>query len=47
VKATIVYDNTTKRRDLIADWGFACYIEADNKNILFDTGGMVLFCFTI
>jgi len=38
VKATIVYDNTTTRKDLIADWGFACYIEADNKKILFDTG---------
>jgi 7,8-dihydropterin-6-yl-methyl-4-(beta-D-ribofuranosyl)aminobenzene 5'-phosphate synthase len=39
LKATIVYDNTTTRKDLIADWGFACYIEADNKKILFDTGG--------
>ena len=39
MKATIVYDNTTTRKDLIADWGFACYIEADNKKILFDTGG--------
>jgi len=38
VKATIVYDNTTTRKDLVADWGFACYIEADNKKILFDTG---------
>jgi len=39
VKATIVYDNTTTRKDLIAAWGFACYVEADNKKILFDTGG--------
>jgi 7,8-dihydropterin-6-yl-methyl-4-(beta-D-ribofuranosyl)aminobenzene 5'-phosphate synthase len=39
VKATIVYDNTTTRKDIIAAWGFACYIEADNKKILFDTGG--------
>ena len=39
MKVTIVYDNTTTRDDLIADWGFACYIEANKKNILFDTGG--------
>lgn len=39
MKATIVYDNTTTRNDLIADWGFACYVETDGKKILFDTGG--------
>lgn len=39
MKATIVYDNTTTRDDLIADWGFACYVETDGKRILFDTGG--------
>jgi 7,8-dihydropterin-6-yl-methyl-4-(beta-D-ribofuranosyl)aminobenzene 5'-phosphate synthase len=39
VRAIIVYDNTTTRNDLIADWGFACYIEVGNKKILFDTGG--------
>jgi len=39
LKATIVYDNTTTRDDLIADWGFACYVETDGKKILFDTGG--------
>lgn len=38
MKATIVFDNTTIRGDLIADWGFACYIEAYGKKILFDTG---------
>lgn len=39
MKATIIYDNTSTRKDLIADWGFACYIETNKKNILFDTGG--------
>ena len=39
MKITIVYDNTTTRDDLIADWGFACYVETDGKRILFDTGG--------
>ncbi len=39
MKATIVYDNTTTHNDLIADWGFACYVETNDKRILFDTGG--------
>ena len=39
MKATIIYDNTTTHKDLIADWGFSCYIETGSKNILFDTGG--------
>lgn len=39
MKITIVYDNTTKRADLTADWGWSCYIETGRRNILFDTGG--------
>ncbi|MBW2544776.1 MAG: MBL fold metallo-hydrolase [Deltaproteobacteria bacterium] len=38
MKITIIYDNETSREDLKADWGFACLVEADGKNILFDTG---------
>jgi 7,8-dihydropterin-6-yl-methyl-4-(beta-D-ribofuranosyl)aminobenzene 5'-phosphate synthase len=38
LRASIVFDNTTTREDLIADWGFSCYIEAYGKKILFDTG---------
>jgi len=38
MKATIVFDNTTTRPDLIADWGFACVIETAEQTILFDTG---------
>jgi 7,8-dihydropterin-6-yl-methyl-4-(beta-D-ribofuranosyl)aminobenzene 5'-phosphate synthase len=38
MKITIVYDNTTTRPDLTPDWGFACYIETAQRNILFDTG---------
>ena len=38
MKVTIVYDNTVVRKDLISDWGFACYIETNNKKILFDVG---------
>ena len=38
MKVTIVFDNTTARDDLIADWGFACVIETQRKKILFDTG---------
>ena len=38
VKITLVYDNTTRKSELIADWGFACYIEIAEYKILFDTG---------
>ena len=38
MKATIVFDNTTTREDLPADWGFACFVEINAKKILFDTG---------
>ena len=39
MKITIVYDNTTQKPDLIADWGWSCFIETGERNILFDTGG--------
>ncbi|MBN2426363.1 MAG: MBL fold metallo-hydrolase [Calditrichaceae bacterium] len=38
MKLQIIYDNTTTRKDLKTDWGFAALIEAHNKTILFDTG---------
>ncbi|WP_456439774.1 MBL fold metallo-hydrolase [Caldithrix abyssi] len=38
MKVTIVFDNTSAREDLLADWGFACVIETQNRKILFDTG---------
>ena len=38
MRVTIVYDNTSRRRDLQADWGFSCFIETNDRNILFDTG---------
>jgi 7,8-dihydropterin-6-yl-methyl-4-(beta-D-ribofuranosyl)aminobenzene 5'-phosphate synthase len=36
---TILYDNYAFRKDLLTAWGFACFIEGLEKNILFDTGG--------
>jgi len=36
---TIVYDNEVDDRRLTNAWGFACYIEAPELTILFDTGG--------
>jgi 7,8-dihydropterin-6-yl-methyl-4-(beta-D-ribofuranosyl)aminobenzene 5'-phosphate synthase len=39
MKITIIYDNTTIRKDLKKDWGFSCLIEAYERRILFDTGG--------
>lgn len=39
MKTTIIYDNTTYRNDLQADWGFSAFVEAKGKKILFDTGG--------
>jgi len=39
MKITIVYDNTTLKPNLVADWGWSCFIETEGRNILFDTGG--------
>jgi len=38
MEITIVYDNESIRRDLKADWGFACIVAAAGRTILFDTG---------
>jgi 7,8-dihydropterin-6-yl-methyl-4-(beta-D-ribofuranosyl)aminobenzene 5'-phosphate synthase len=39
MKITIIYDNTLYQQDLRSDWGFACFVEAENApKILFDTG---------
>ena len=35
---TIIYDNESLKKDLKADWGFACLVEAYDNKILFDTG---------
>lgn len=39
MKITIIYDNTGWKKDLIADWGFSCLVEAHDRAILFDAGG--------
>jgi len=40
MKITIVYDNKIVKdlKDLKAGWGFSCFIQTEEKNILFDTG---------
>ncbi len=38
MKVTIIYDNTTSRTDLKADWGFSALVEVKGRKILFDTG---------
>ncbi|MCD6550564.1 MBL fold metallo-hydrolase, partial [bacterium] len=38
MKITIIYDNTSARSDLQADWGFSALIQVKEKDILFDTG---------
>lgn len=38
LKAIILYDNTTRRSDLVADWGFSCLVQTGKYNILFDAG---------
>ena len=38
LKVTIIYDNTTSRVNLLADWGFSALVEVNGKKILFDTG---------
>ena len=43
LKITVVVDNCTRKKGLIAEHGLAFLIEYNNKNILFDTGqGMSL-----
>lgn len=37
-RLTILYDNTTARDGVRADWGFACLIEGMGQTVLFDTG---------
>ena len=38
MKVTIIYDNTSLRKDLRADWGFSALVEARGRRVLFDTG---------
>lgn len=39
MKITIIYDNTAYNKNLQADWGFSCLVEAKGTpKILFDTG---------
>ncbi len=40
MKITIIYDNKIARdvKGLKAGWGFSCFIQTKEKNILFDTG---------
>ncbi|HEC57154.1 MAG TPA: MBL fold metallo-hydrolase [Candidatus Syntrophoarchaeum butanivorans] len=38
MKVTIIYDNTTFRKNLQADWGFSALIQVKGRDILFDTG---------
>ncbi|MBD3331721.1 MBL fold metallo-hydrolase, partial [candidate division GN15 bacterium] len=38
VSISIIYDNTSQREDLAADWGFACLVVAHGRRLLFDTG---------
>ncbi len=38
MKVTIIYDNTTSRAELKADWGFSAFVEAEGGKIFFDTG---------
>ena len=38
IKITILYDNTVFKPGLKSDWGFSCFVETENGNILFDTG---------
>jgi metal-dependent hydrolase (beta-lactamase superfamily II) len=39
IKMTILYDNYVFTEGTKNAWGFSCFIEGTEKNILFDTGG--------
>ena len=38
VQVIIVYDNTAHTKDMLADWGYGCYIKGLEKDVMFDTG---------
>ena len=38
VHVTIIYDNYQDDKDLNTDWGFACLVEYQGKQVLFDAG---------
>jgi len=38
MRITIIYDNTSYKKELESDWGFSCLVEVKNRRILFDTG---------
>ena len=38
MRITILYDNETTSVNFVADWGFACLVEARGRTVLFDTG---------
>ena len=38
MKVIIIYDNTSTKSDLQADWGFSALVEIEGRRILFDTG---------
>jgi metal-dependent hydrolase (beta-lactamase superfamily II) len=39
LRMSVVYDNTTYKRGLRAEWGFAAWLEYGDHTLLFDTGG--------
>ena len=39
VKLTTLCENTASGPDIVAEWGWSIFIEANDTNILFDTGG--------
>jgi len=38
VHVTIIYDNYQANTDLETDWGFACLVEHQREQLLFDSG---------
>ncbi|HPJ30408.1 MAG TPA: MBL fold metallo-hydrolase [Methanothrix sp.] len=38
MRVTIIYDNTSFREDLRADWGFSALVDGGGRRILFDAG---------
>jgi hypothetical protein len=40
VRFTVVYDNNAYDKTLRTAWGFACWVEAGEATMLFDTGGV-------
>ena len=44
LKVTVLTDNRTQKRGLLAEHGLSLWVEKDGRSVLFDTGQSAVFC---